>query len=32
MIYKLYPLTEMLNNKDKFIWLMSNEDSDMFYL
>ena len=30
VIYKLYP--EMLNNKDKFILLMSTEDSDMFYL
>ena len=24
--------TEMLNDKDKFICLMSTEDSDMFYL
>ena len=32
VIYKLYPKTEMLNDKDKFIWLMSTEDSNMFYL
>ena len=29
--YRLYPETEILNDKDKFIWLMSAEDSDMFY-
>ena len=32
MIYRLYPETEILNDKDKFIWLMSAEDSDMIYL
>ena len=30
VVYRLYPETEILN--DKFIWLMSAEDSDMFYL
>ena len=32
VIYRLYPETEILNDKDKFIWLMSAEDSDMCYL
>ena len=32
VIYRLYPETEILNDKDKFIWLMSAEDSDMLYL
>ena len=31
VVYKLYPNTESLNDKDKFIWLMSTEDSDMFH-
>ncbi|MEW8547450.1 MAG: hypothetical protein AB2693_28420, partial [Candidatus Thiodiazotropha sp.] len=31
-IYKLYPKTKDLNDKDKFIWLMSTEDSEMFHL
>ena len=32
MIYKLYPNTESLNDKDKFILLMGTEYSDMFHL
>ena len=32
VIYKLYPKTIMLNDKDKFIWLMGTENSHMFYL
>ena len=32
VIYKLYPNTENLNDKDKFIWLMTTEDPDMLHL
>ena len=32
MIYKLYPNTENLSDTDKFIWLMTTEDSDMLHL
>ncbi|MCG8046148.1 MAG: reverse transcriptase domain-containing protein [Candidatus Thiodiazotropha endolucinida] len=32
MVYKLYPNVEWLNDKDKLIWLMSTEDSDMIHL
>ena len=32
MIYKLHPNTCSLNDKDKFIWLMSTADPDMFHL
>ena len=32
MIYKLYPNTENLDDKDEFIWLMTTEDPDMLHL
>ena len=32
VIYKLYPNTENLNDKDKFIWLMTTKDPDMLHL
>ena len=32
VIYKLYPNTENLNDKDKFIWLMTTENPDMLHL
>lgn len=31
-IFKLYPKIETLSDKDKFIWLMSAEDSNMLHL
>ena len=31
-IYRLYPSTENLRAKDKFIWLMSTKNSYMFHM